>query len=582
MGSSDRGGSSRGHPPGEDPGGVGFELISQRVGALPVLNHFLARAGLPALLEHYLPADDGRCRLAPATAVGLVVANLLVGREPLYGLGEWASRFDPALFDLAAGELAALNDDRMGRALERLFDADRASLLTELLLGVVAEFDIDTAELHNDSTSISVSGVYAEATGAPRGSKSTPQITFGHSKDHRPDLKQLVFILTVAADGAVPIAYRLADGNTTDDPTHVPTWDGLVALLGRVDFLYVADSKLCSREAMGHIAAGGGRFVTVLPRSRGEDSWFRDWAQTHQPDWTEARRCPGPRLGEPDQVYSTFPAPLPSAEGYRIVWVHSSAKAARDAATRQARIEAGAAAIEALAARLAGPKCRLKTRVAAQDEATALLARAGGERWISYTITETVEETYRQERRGRPGANTRYRRHTRTRYTISWNTRLDVLTYDAATDGCFPLITNDTTLTDAEVLAAYHYQPNLERRHHLLKSVQDATPLLLRSPARIEALLCCQFLALLLAALIERQIRTAMAAAHTRDIPLYPELRACTAPSAERVLEIFTDLTRHQLRRNGQHVQTFEPELDPLQRQVLELLAVPTTAYSRR
>jgi len=43
-------------------------------------------------------------------------------------------------------------------------------------------------------------------------------ITWGHSRDHRPHLKQLVWILTVAADGSVPIAYRLADGNTNDDP----------------------------------------------------------------------------------------------------------------------------------------------------------------------------------------------------------------------------------------------------------------------------------------------------------------------------------------------------------------------------
>jgi len=41
-----------------------------------------------------------------------------------------------------------------------------------------------------------------------------------------------VWILTVSADGAVPLAYRLADGNISDDPTHVPTWDGLVELLG--------------------------------------------------------------------------------------------------------------------------------------------------------------------------------------------------------------------------------------------------------------------------------------------------------------------------------------------------------------
>ena len=560
--------------------GAGFDLASRRLGALPLINHFLDRAGLPALLQRYLPAVDARARLAPAVAVQLVITNLLLGREPLYGLGEWAARFDPALLGLAPGEVGLLNDDRVGRALEALFDADRASLLTELMLSVVAEFGIDTTELHNDSTSISVHGAYREATGTPRGGKPTPVITFGHSKDHRPDLKQLVFILTVAADGAVPITYRLAAGNTTDDPTHVPTWDGLVALLGRADFLYVADSKLCSREAMGHIAAAGGRFVTVLPRSRSEDRWFRDWAQTHQPDWTEAARAPGARLGEPDQVYCTVAAPLPSAEGYRIIWVHSTDKAARDAASRQARIEAGAAAIDALAARLVGPKCRLKTRVAIEAEADAALARAGAARWISYTVGETVEETYRQERRGRPGADTRYRRHTRTRHTISSDTRLDVLAHDAATDGCFPLITNDTALSDAEVLAAYRYQPHLERRHHLLKSVQDAAPVLLRSPARIEALFCAQFLALLLSALIEREIRTAMAAAATRDIPLYPELRACTAPSTERVLEIFADLTRHELRRNGHHIQTFEPDLDPLQQQVLDLLGIPTTSYT--
>ena len=65
-----------------------------------------------------------------------------------------------------------------------------------------------------------------------------------------------------------------------------------------------------------------------------------------------------------------FPAPLPSAEGYRVIWAHSTAKAAADAAARQARIEAGAATIDALAARLAGPKCRLKTRVAVEARPT--------------------------------------------------------------------------------------------------------------------------------------------------------------------------------------------------------------------
>jgi hypothetical protein len=238
---------------------------------------------------------DGRTKLAPAAAIRLVIVNLVLGREPLYALGEWAARFDPALLGMAESEVAAVNDDRVGRALDALFDADRASLLTTVMLAAIGEFGIDTDQLHNDSTSISVHGAYAGADGSPRGGKATPVITHGHSKDHRPDLKQLVWILTVSADGAIPITYRLAGGNTVDDPTHVPTWDHLVALTGRVDFLYVADAKLCSRQAMGHIAGRGGRFVTVMPRSRKEDAAFRDWLQAHSPVNPTTRPTP-PRL----------------------------------------------------------------------------------------------------------------------------------------------------------------------------------------------------------------------------------------------------------------------------------------------
>lgn len=561
-------------------GGSEFGLVSRTLGGLPIVNQMLDRLGLPALLAGVLPAEDARVRLAPAVAIRLVVTNLVLGREPLYGLGEWAARHDPALLGLSGEDLAVLNDDRVGRALEALFDADRASLLTAVVLRAIGEFSIDTSQLHNDSTSISVHGAYPGAVGTERGGKPTPVITFGHSKDRRPDLKQLVWILTVSADGAVPLAYRLADGNTSDDPTHVPTWDGLVDLLGRSDFLYVADSKLCSRTAMGHIAGRGGRFVTILPRSRSEDSAFREHLQTHTPTWTEAARRPGGRIGDPDEVYSTTPAPLPSAEGYRIVWVHSTAKASRDAATRQARLEAGIAALEALDAKLAGPRSRFKTRVAVEGAAHTALADAHAQTWVTFTVTEIVTKTYKQERAGRPGAATRYREILTSRFSVQADIKLDRVAHDAASDGCFPLISNDRTLSDAQVLAAYRYQPNLERRHHLLKSVQDAAPVLLHNPARIEALFCCQFLALLICALIERELRTGMRRAALNHIALYPEFRDCKAPSTERILEIFTTVARHQLHRDGTPVQIFQPELSAQQQQVLDLLGMSPSAYT--
>src|SRR5438094_283447 len=123
------------HPP--------FELESQRLGALPIVDVFLARVGVERVLARYLPPTDRRVALAATVVIGLLVRNLCVAREPLYGLAEWAQRFEPGLLGLGAGEGELLNDDRVGRALDQLFDADRASLLMELMLGVITEFEID-------------------------------------------------------------------------------------------------------------------------------------------------------------------------------------------------------------------------------------------------------------------------------------------------------------------------------------------------------------------------------------------------------------------------------------------------------
>ena len=432
-----------------------FELASQALGALPILGHFLDRLGLEQVLERHLPDDDPRVLMAAARTIKVLVLNLCVEREPLYGIGEWACRFEAGALSLEPGEVALLCDDRVGRALDRLFDADRASLLTELTLGAIREFGVDCSQLHNDSTSITLHGEYLQADGRERGGQSTAAAKRGHNKEHRGDLKQLLLILTVSADGAVPLAHRLADGNVTDDQTHIETWDGLCVLVGRHDFLYVADSKLCTREQMGHLERHGGRFITVLPRSRSEDGRLREWMSTQAPDWVEACRRPGKRNGDPDLVWRVCPAPFPTTEGYRITWVHSSAKQHHDESARAERIDRARHALEELSQRLAGPRARISTRVAAEEAAAALLSASGGERWVSVTVTETVEERYRQEKRGRPGNDTRYRKIAKTRYALEVSVDAEQVRYDAASDGCFPLTSNDSELTDTQVLAVY-------------------------------------------------------------------------------------------------------------------------------
>lgn len=566
---------TEGHPMAEN-----FELDTHQLGALPIINAFADRLGVRALLEMFLPHNDPRLKLAPATVISIVIRNLVIHRRPVYALGEWADPFDPALLGLSPGETDLLNDDRVGRGLARLFDADRASLLSRLILDAINIFDIDVRQLHNDSTSISFAGGYDNADGRPRGNKPTAAVTYGHSKARRPDLKQLVWILTVTADGAVPIAYRAVSGNTNDDTTHTDTWDGLAALVGRTDFLYVADSKLATRHNMDHIANRHGRFVSVLPATRNEDRQFRDWLADNTPDWTPAHTRAARTLnGEPD-IWDTTQAPWPSAEGYRIVWVRSSNKTGRDADTRQRRINRGTDALDDINERLTSPKRRLKTLVAVQAAATAALNNTNSTRWITFNITETEKATYRQEKRGRPNNNTRYRKTVRAEHHITWTINNQQVAHDAASDGCYPLITNDTTMSGPDLLAAYKRQPNLEKRHAQLKGTQLVAPMFLHDPARIEGLLCCHFIAMLIQALIERHIRQAMTTQQLTQLSLYPEDRGCAAPTTARILEIFTGVARHHLVHDNHIVQTFQPELTDLQTQVLDLLDIPTSTYT--
>jgi len=555
-------------------------LESRLLGGLPIVNAFYDRLGIDRLLEAHV-AGDARLRVSPAAALGVVIRNLVVRHAPVYALGEWAGRYDPVTVGLARDETELLNDDRVGRMLARLFDADRASLLTRLVLDAVDSFEIDLSRLHNDSTSLKLSGAYEHAGGQERGGKPTPAARYGFSKDHRPDLKQLVWILTVTADGAVPIAFRVADGNTADVTTHIDTWNTLVELTGDVGFLYVADSKLATFDNVAHIHTRGGRFLSVLPASRKEDGIFRDWVVTNTPDWHEIARRPTRDTDHPEDVVSVYEDHLPSADGHRIIWIHSTAKARRDANRRHQAIARAIAAIDTLNTRLASPRCRIKTPVAAEAEAREAIAELNATRWVTIHVEQDTVESFRQAKRGRPGPNTAYIKVLTTTLRIRFTVDETRVAHDAASDGMWPLITNDRQMSAAELFDAYRWQPNLEKRHAQLKGTQLVAPMWLRDPARIEGLLTCHFIAMLLSSLIERTIRHAMADAGLDQLSLYPEDRGCTAPTTARILEIFTGVARHELTApDGTVLRTFHPDLTGLQQQVLDLLDIPTSVYS--
>ncbi|MFT4101015.1 MAG: IS1634 family transposase [Burkholderiaceae bacterium] len=561
-----------------------LDLLTERLGPLPLLNHFIDRAGVLDVLARHVDGPDPsrRSAISHAQALGVLLRSIVVEREPVYRQHETAASFATGLFGVSAAELKHLSDDRIGRALDRLFQIDRAALLTEVIVNLARRFGVRFERLHNDSTSVSFCGQYRSASGRRVGGRVAPAITYGYSKDHRPDLKQLLFILTIDGEDGVPVHFRCADGNVADVSTHIDTWNALREIAGRVDFLYVADSKLCSRQNMDHIARQGGRFVTVMPRNRQEDTQFRRWIQTNTPAWELVWQRPNPRHADgPRDDWYVFSPEAPSAEAYPIVWVWSTLLTLKHGYRRQKNVAAAIDHLVDIKRRLGAARARLRGAAQIDLEVQDILARHHAVRYLKVTRVVREEHIFRQVRRGRPGPDTAYRKITKRRYDIEWALDTEAIAYDQKSDGMYPLMTNDRSLSPAQVLVAHKGQPRIEKRFEQIKSVHEIAPVFLKNEARIEALFTVYFLALVIQALIERELRLAMKRQTIDSLPIYPESRACRRPTTEHLLRLFSLAERHILLDNGNLIKTFEPELTALQTQVLGLLGVPITAYRR-
>lgn len=559
-----------------------FALRTDRFGPLPIVNHFLERLGLEELLEQFVPTKDSRLRLSHAKALGVLLRSIIVEREPIYRQQETVAGFAPNLFSIEPNEIAHLTDDRIGRGLDNLYDADRGALLTAVVLRLSERFSVRFDELHNDSTTIRFCGQYRQARGRTIRGKQAPWITNGCSKDRRPDLKQLLFILTSTADGGIPVQFRCENGNTEDSTTHIQTWETLRRVTGRNDALYVADSKLCNRDAMGYIDEHGGRFVTVLPRSRLEDKEFRRWIQTHEPDWELVWNRPNPRKkhGLRDRwwvhVYH-----LPSSEGWPVIWVRSSLLKIRQEQRRRENIARAVDQLEKLNRKLASGRSRLRKVSEIDLRVEKILARLRVKNYVRVERIVKEEHQFRQKGPGRPSPKTEYRRFTRRLHQLQWEIDERVIAYDQKSDGMYPLLTNDRALSARQVLEAHKGQPVLEKRFQQLKSVHEIAPVFLKNEARIEALFFLYFLALIVQGLIERELRQAMKRERVKELPIYPEERQCKRPTTEQVLKLFSHAMRNVLldKDGGKILQVFETNMTPLQEQILELLGVPQGAF---
>jgi transposase len=537
-----------------------------QVGGLPLIHAIAERMRLKDILYKYIPAH-GNEEIPAVETLMLLVYNLIVGKDPLYELQEWVESIDFRCIDIGNYVTVEFNDDRFGRVLNKLYMTDRASLMTEIVVSFVKEFEIALERVSNDSTSIKAFGKY------PGRTRSGLELKKGISKDHRPDLKQLVFSLSIAGDGAVPIHYKCYSGNVTDDKTHIETWNSLLKITGRPDFLYVADSKLCTDGQLSYIVDNGGRVVTIIPETWNEVEAFKEKLRKTKKakDIIWRRRKPG--SDDKKEYFSAFRGDyFTTKRGYKIHWIYSSEKRKRDRESRDKQLKK----VEQCLADLNGKinKRGLKTSTAIEEAAQQIVEEHKLQNFFHISIGTITEKYQVQIGTGRPGKNTKYRTDVNILYTLSWTQKKQTLKQEAQTDGVFPLLCTDNELTAKEVLKAYKYQPRLEKRFSQFKKFHNAAPLLFKKIERIEANMLGFFIALVIQALIEREVRNKMKEQKIEQIRVYPEQREASHPTTAKILDRFENICTYKIKENSKVVETFKDSLNEDQKLILSLLNI--------
>lgn len=340
----------------------------------------------------------------------------------------------------------------------------------------------------------------------------------------------------------------------------------------------MADCKLATIENMNYVAGNGGRFVSVLPRTRKEDGTFRDRVEkgdiVWRPLWDKTDD-----QGEVVDRFSVASEPVVLPEGYRLWWLHSTRKAELDLAARSGRLQRAGGQLRQLQEQLRSPRSRQRDPGKVQDLVTKILQSADVTDWIRVEVHTREQETYRQQKRRRPGKDTVYVKEVSTRLDLEYTIDAEQVSRQRKTDGIFPLVTNDKHLDALEVLHAYKRQPQIEKRFEQLKTDFAVAPVFLKDVGRIEALFCVYFFVLLAESLLERELHNAMAREELATLPLYPEGRPCRRPTARRVIDLFEPLQRHILEDLAGDSTALAPELSPLHRKLLRLLGVPAACY---
>ena len=256
---------------------------------MPIIKAYAKKIGLAETIDRMV---DTQMELSPGMAVLAMVLDTLSGRTPLYRLTEFFEEKDTELLLGSAIEPERFCDYNLGRSMDKIFETGTQKIFSQLAQNALTVFAVDPRRLHFDTTSVSVFGDY-DLLDPPF------DITYGYSKDKRPDLKQFL-VSMLCVDRNIPILGATKDGNASDKTLNNELLTNISKYMAEHGlqpgaYVYVADAAFVTEDNLDK-ADEQTFFLTRLPATYNEcGRVIRDAVDCDQ--WTDI----GPLAEEPDR-----------------------------------------------------------------------------------------------------------------------------------------------------------------------------------------------------------------------------------------------------------------------------------------
>lgn len=571
----------------ERPGSIP-EPVAERVDDIPLILWWLQRMRIDAIIDQFLPEPHGNRQGLSYGQLAVVFLTYILTQcdHRMCSVEDWARHRLRTLRQATGWEIGEKDctDDRLEDLLSALGNEEGRPwepIEQELGQYLIRAYRLPTDVARCDTSSFSV----YHQVGEQREQQSL--FRFGHSKDHRPDLRQYLLMLSTLDPAGIPLVTVTLPGNTADDTVYVPAWRRMKEVIGRPDFLFVADCKAASYRTRATLAKEGGFYLFPLPMTGHVPQILRSWV-LNPPVPIQPIYLPGQPEGE-----------AAAAQGFEmtlgVFWTEGSPEqtirwherwlALQSAAWREhqlrglyRQLEQAEQALSRLGERPGPDPGKL------EQQAQAVLKQYKVEGLLKVEVTERVWVEERYVGPGRPGPNrpTHLIEHRKLELSVE---RQPAAIEEAEALAGWRLYVTDAPaekLSLAQAAAYYREQWQPERGFHRLKrGLLSALPVYLQDEERISGLMFLLTLALRFFTLMEFVVRRQLAETGEKLSGLYDgnPRRATARPTAELLLAAFRGITLHGS-PDGQKLVYHMDALSPLQRRILELMGVPESIYT--